>query len=154
MIVKALGESTDAAQRGRLAATGLTEADYGLPDAQTRALKAISGGSVDATQCGRILAQALEGSAAAVDKRCGSWDALKKNVANAKSKSFGGGHAARVGVVVDACKVTEVSDADASLVDPWAVVLSAVVADELAANPPSSDDEKAVAKALRTLCNP
>jgi hypothetical protein len=97
--------------------------------------------------------QALESARPVVEKRCGSFDALKKSVEN-PTASFGQRATARVKAVIQACKITGVPDKDIPTLDPWAVLASAVVGDELGAGGQSSDDERKVAAALVYICTP
>jgi hypothetical protein len=42
---------------------------------------------------------------------------------------------------------------DTSKLNPWSVLASAILLDELAADPQSNDDEKKVAREIAHLCN-
>lgn len=141
-------------QRARLAANGLDQGGgYGLPKEQLRALTAVAGNDVDPSQCGRILLQAVESAKPVVEKRCGSFDALKKTVENATG-GFGHAKEAKVKAMIQACKITKVPDKEIPMLDPWALLASAVVSDELAASGQSNDDEQKIAAALAYVCTP
>jgi hypothetical protein len=136
----------DAEQRARIASMGLAEGGFGLPRGQLRAFEAVVGESVDPSQCARILGQALEETAKPiVEKRCGSMDALLKKVTDAAAP-------AKAKTLMAACKITDIEAKDPSKLNPWAVLASVVVQDELAADPESSADEKKIARAMVGLC--
>jgi hypothetical protein len=136
----------DAGQRARIASMGLSEGGFGLPRGQLRAFEAVVGESVDPSQCARILGQALEETAKPiVEKRCGSMEALLKKVSAVAAP-------AKAKTLMASCKITEIEAKDPSKLNPWAVLASVVVLDELAADPESSADEKKIARAIVSLC--
>lgn len=130
----------------RTAAVGFTEQDFGLPAAQLKAFKAIGEQSVDPSQCARILAAMIDETAKPiVDKRCGDAAALMKKIAATAPAN-------KTKEIVTACKITPAMK-DVSKLEPMAVLTSAIVGDELAADSQSDDNEKKMAAALVYLCS-
>jgi len=138
--------AADAEQKARIAAVGLGEADFGLPAGQLKALHAVSSNDVDPSQCSTILGLSLDETAKpAVEKRCGSFDALKQKLAKVPVSE-------KASLVATTCKIATSDSKALAKENAWAVLLSAVVADELASDPATSDDERTIALALAHLC--
>lgn len=135
----------DADWYARVTASGLTEGDeYGLSAPWQKALQAIASSRVDASQCEMILAAALGESSVAVaaEKRCGSMEALKRTIKTGKSPP--------IPTATSACKIDGVQASDQ--VTPFAVIAAALIEDELAAQPATTDEERGFARRLRALC--
>lgn len=144
LIVKEINEpdTSDPHMQARIVAAGLSEADYGLPASQVKALAATANNqSVDPSQCTRILGEALEDAKPAVEKRCGGFDALHKRITATPENK-------RVAEMTAACKIT----GSFAKAEAWSTLMGAIVADELAADPKSTPDEKAFAMKLAWLC--
>jgi hypothetical protein len=147
LILQAWNEPIDDPhERARIASAGLAEGGYGLPEGQIKAFDAIVSPSIDPSQCARILGATLEETAKPlVEKRCGNMDALVKRVTGAPKGKM-------TQELIKTCKITEVAPKDTSKLNPWAVLASAIVLDQFAADPQSNDDEKKVARAIAYLC--
>jgi len=146
-ILKALASpDMDREQSGRVAAQGVSEVGYGLPPAQLKGLAAVVGDAVDPSQCSVILMKTLEESAKPlVDKRCASFAALAKKVSSLPP-------AAQAREVISTCKIDDVGEKDVENLNPWAVLVSETVMDELSADPKSNADERRVARAVANVC--
>lgn len=135
----------DADWYARVAASGLTEGDeYGLSAPWKKAFEGIVRSKADASQCEMIVAAALGESpvAAAAEKRCGSVEALKRSIKTGKAPP--------IPTVTGACKIDGVQPSDE--VTPFAVIAAALIEDELAAQPVTTDEERGFARRIRALC--
>jgi hypothetical protein len=131
---------------GAMAAVGISEEGYGLPAEQLKALAAAGSHTTPRKDCPALLASALEASAKSlVEKRCGDFGALKALLEKTPA-------AGREDAMIKACKLPATGDKERH--DPWALLTSAVVADELALQPESNEDEKLVALGLGYACFP
>ena len=146
-IMKALATpDMDREQSGRVAAQGISEVGYGLPPAQLKGLAAVVSEGIDPSQCSVILMKTLEESAKPlVDKRCTSFASLAKKVSSMPP-------AAQVRELISTCKIDDVGEKDVENLNPWAVLVSETVMDELSADPKSNADERKIARAVVNVC--
>jgi hypothetical protein len=145
---KALGvlrSVADPQQRGRLAAMSFAESGLGLPVSHLNVLKAMA--EVDPSACATLLASSF-GETAMAEKRCGRpFSEVAKRVRAAAPT-------AQTEVLMSTCKIVDAPEKPPSKLDPWALLLSAIVADELAADPASNAEEKQLAKLVSYACPP
>ena len=152
-VVKILADATlDNDTRARIAAEAFDEGGYFLPAGLHKALGGVSGTNTKANDCSFVLWEGLRAAKPAVEKRCGGFNALKEHVEAVAAARSSVGRASMVKAVTETCKVTDVPDADASRLDPWALLASAIVGDLLAEDSQSSADEQQMARALMYLC--
>ena len=131
---------------GALAAIGISEAGYGLPAEQLKGLATAGSAMTARKDCSKSLASALEASAKPlVVKRCGDFAALKALIAKTPA-------AKREDAMIKACNLPATRDNERH--DPWALLMSAIVTDELTLEPDSAPDEKTVALGLAYTCFP
>jgi hypothetical protein len=149
-IKAALGmEGVDEAMRGRLAAQGLSEVkEYPLSSSQRKALEFAAGRDADPSQCETVLAAMVDDTARdVVEKRCGNKAELMKAL------SSGGPVETRLKLARTSCK-SDLSDAEAKLATPVAVVAAAVLRQQFDDDPASDDDEKAIVRHVAVVCSP
>lgn len=131
----------------RMVAVGFTETgDYKLAGSWKKAFAALAGDKLDPSQCERILEATIREPdiAPAAEKRCGKLDALGKRITAGKDD------AVKIAAATTACKIDGVKGSGENTA--WAVVTAALVEDELAAQPETTADEKALAQRIRGLC--
>ena len=149
-IKQALGmEGVDQAMRGRLSAQGLSEVkEYPVSTRQRKALEFAASQEADPSQCERVLAAMVDETArAVVEKRCGNKDELMKALGN------GGPIETRLKLARTSCK-SDLSDAEAKVATPMAVVAAAVLRQQFDDDPASDDDEKAIVRHVAGVCSP
>ncbi len=131
--------------RALVAAQGISEAGFGLPPDQLKMLGALM--EVDRSQCSVLLKVGLlETARAAVEKRCGDLGALDRKLAALPAPE-------RAEAVMKTCKAGSLDTKDAYGLNPWAILTSTIIADELAADPASVPEEKVLARSLEFLCS-
>lgn len=146
MLASLNGHELTKAHRARMAGVGLAEGPFGLNAQQTKSFQAVAGKMVDQSQCGVIMLRTFEeGSKEAFTKRCGDIAALEKKVKAAKPDQ-----AAKV--VATACKI-DAPAADLPKQNPWGLLTSALIADQMKGDPAAGPDEQAIAKHLVWLCS-
>jgi hypothetical protein len=133
--------------RGRVAAQGLSEVDeYPLVAAERKALEFAAGASVEPAQCEAVLAKLVsELDAPLVEKACGDRATLMKALA-------GGAPDRRLTVAQKNCKVT-LDAGQKARSTAMAVIVSAVLRQQFAADPASSDDERLIASFVAQTCH-
>jgi hypothetical protein len=135
----------DLAQRGMVAANGLSEEQFGLPAGLRRAMEAISSQSVDPSQSARIIAVTISEAPMSdvMSKQCGKpivavMDAAQKVKPAEQAK-----------LVVQQCKLDALIDgADLAKLSYTSVLLSAVVQKLLEEDPEHSAAELGLAKLI------
>jgi hypothetical protein len=142
-------EGMDEAMRGRISAQGLSEVkDYPLSGPQRKALEFAAGRDVDPSQCETVLAAMVDETARdVVEKRCGNKAELMKALIS------GGPVETRLKLARTSCK-SDLSDAEAKLATPVAVVAAAVLRQQFDDDQASDADEKAIVKHVAVVCSP
>lgn len=142
-------EGIDEAMRGRIAAQGLSEVkDYPLSAGQRKALEFAAGRDIDPSQCETVLAAMVSDTAReVVEKRCGNKAELMKALGS------GGPVGERLKLARTSCK-SDLSDAEAKLATPMAVVAAAVLRQQFDDDAASDEDEKAIIEHVAVVCSP
>jgi hypothetical protein len=135
----------DLAQRGMVAANGLSEEQFGLPAQLRKGMEAISSQSVDPSQSARIIAATLGEAPMSelMTKQCG------KPIADVMAAAQKVKPAEQAKLVVQQCKLDALIDgADLVKLSFTSVLLSAVVQKLLEADPAHSEAEIGLAKLI------
>jgi hypothetical protein len=131
----------DPPQRSTLAANGLSDDVFGLPPPQRKGLKAITSNDIDSSQMTRLLQfLATDPSMDAAAKHaCGadSARALGKDLEALKDDQ------ARVGAITAKCHATV--DRTGAQSEPWALLTSVLLADELSSSGGGEEELKLAA---------
>lgn len=122
-------------------------ADFGLPRGLVKALSEVCAAEIDPSECSRQLGMGIDATGPrSVEKRC----ALEMEVLKSAIDELP--YAERAQRMATTCKIDLPVGVEARRLNAWALLTSAVVADELSADGVTTEDEKKVSQALAQLC--